>query len=58
MNVTVAHTEEGSIWEVDGLRPEGKAGALVRRWRATWTTTNAGPRPGSSRHFQGTAGCR
>ncbi len=47
MNVTVAHTEEGSIWEVDaGLRPEGKAGALVRtlashldyyeRWAKTW----------------------
>ena len=47
MNVTVAHTVEGAIWEVDaGLRPEGKAGALVRtlashldyyeRWAKTW----------------------
>ncbi len=47
MNVTVASTIEGSIWEVDaGLRPEGKAGALVRtldshldyyaRWAKTW----------------------
>ena len=47
MNVTVAHTAEGAIWEVDaGLRPEGKAGALVRtlashrdyyeRWAKTW----------------------
>ncbi len=41
------HTGEGSIWEVDAaLRPEGKAGALVRtlashigyydRWATTW----------------------
>jgi glutamate-ammonia-ligase adenylyltransferase len=41
------HTAEGSIWEVDAaLRPEGKAGALVRtlashigyyqRWATTW----------------------
>ena len=47
MNITMAHTEEGTIWEVDaGLRPEGKAGALVRtlashldyygRWAKTW----------------------
>ena len=47
MNVTVAHTVEGAIWEIDaGLRPEGKAGALVRtlashldyyeRWAKTW----------------------
>jgi glutamate-ammonia-ligase adenylyltransferase len=47
MNVTVASTIEGSIWEVDaGLRPEGKSGALVRtlrshlgyygRWAKTW----------------------
>lgn len=41
------HTSEGSLWEVDAaLRPEGKAGALVRtlashvgyyeRWATTW----------------------
>lgn len=47
MNVTVASTIEGTIWEVDaGLRPEGKSGALVRtlashlgyyeRWAKTW----------------------
>lgn len=47
MNITVAATIEGAIWEVDaGLRPEGKSGALVRtlastmdyyrRWAKTW----------------------
>ncbi|MFM2438396.1 MAG: hypothetical protein RLZ55_1215 [Actinomycetota bacterium] len=47
MNITVASTIEGSIWEVDaGLRPEGKSGALVRtldshldyygKWAKTW----------------------
>ncbi len=47
MRVCSASTPEGSLWEVDpGLRPEGKAGALVRtldshlgyyrRWAQTW----------------------
>lgn len=47
MRAASATTGEGSIWEVDaGLRPEGKAGALVRtldshltyyqRWASTW----------------------
>ena len=47
MNACNAATAEGSIWQVDpGLRPEGKAGALVRtlashvgyyqRWARTW----------------------
>ena len=47
MNVTIASTIEGAIWEIDaGLRPEGKSGALVRtlsshlgyyqRWAKTW----------------------
>lgn len=47
MHVCSASTPEGEIWEVDaGLRPEGKAGALVRtlsshlgyyeRWAQTW----------------------
>ena len=47
MRAASESTSEGSIWEVDAaLRPEGKAGALVRtlashigyyeRWAATW----------------------
>ena len=47
MQIANAATSEGSIWEVDaGLRPEGKAGALVRtidsyvayyrKWAKTW----------------------
>lgn len=47
MRICSAPTSEGSIWEVDAaLRPEGKAGALVRtvsshidyyeRWAKTW----------------------
>lgn len=47
MRAANAHTSEGAIWEVDpALRPEGKAGALVRtlashlgyyeRWAQTW----------------------
>jgi len=47
INICATTTGEGSIWEVDaGLRPEGKAGALVRtvashrdyysRWAKTW----------------------
>lgn len=47
MRVCSSTTAEGSLWEVDaGLRPEGKAGALVRtlashlgyyeRWAKTW----------------------
>ncbi|MCB0901173.1 MAG: bifunctional glutamine-synthetase adenylyltransferase/deadenyltransferase, partial [Actinobacteria bacterium] len=47
MQIANAATEEGSIWEVDAaLRPEGKAGALVRtvdsyvayyrKWAKTW----------------------
>jgi glutamate-ammonia-ligase adenylyltransferase len=47
MRLCSAQTAEGSIWEVDaGLRPEGRAGALVRtlrshvgyyeRWAKTW----------------------
>ena len=47
MHACIAPTPEGSIWEVDpNLRPEGKAGALVRtlasydgyyhRWASTW----------------------
>ncbi|MGB8020105.1 MAG: bifunctional [glutamine synthetase] adenylyltransferase/[glutamine synthetase]-adenylyl-L-tyrosine phosphorylase [Candidatus Nanopelagicales bacterium] len=47
MRLCSASTGEGSIWEVDaGLRPEGRAGALVRtlrshvgyyeRWAKTW----------------------
>jgi len=47
MRACVTPTDEGSIWEVDpNLRPEGKAGALVRtlasyegyyhRWASTW----------------------
>jgi len=47
MRACSATTSEGSLWEVDaGLRPEGKAGALVRtlpshigyyeRWAKTW----------------------
>jgi len=47
MRLCGAHTAEGTIWEVDaGLRPEGRAGALVRtlrshvgyyeRWAKTW----------------------
>jgi glutamate-ammonia-ligase adenylyltransferase len=47
MRLCSTHTAEGSIWEVDaGLRPEGRAGALVRtlrshvgyyeRWAKTW----------------------
>ncbi len=47
MRACFASTGEGSIWEVDpNLRPEGKAGALVRtlasydgyyrRWASTW----------------------
>jgi glutamate-ammonia-ligase adenylyltransferase len=47
MRACVSPTSEGSIWEVDpNLRPEGKAGALVRtlasydgyyrRWASTW----------------------
>lgn len=47
MRVCTAHSPEGPLWEVDpGLRPEGRAGALVRtlashlgyyeRWAKTW----------------------
>lgn len=47
MRICSSETGEGSLWEVDaGLRPEGKAGALVRtlsshvgyyeRWAKTW----------------------
>lgn len=47
MRICAANTPEGTLWEVDpGLRPEGKAGALVRtlashvgyyeRWAQTW----------------------
>jgi [glutamine synthetase] adenylyltransferase / [glutamine synthetase]-adenylyl-L-tyrosine phosphorylase len=47
MRICSTETGEGSLWEVDaGLRPEGKAGALVRtlsshvgyyqRWAKTW----------------------
>jgi glutamate-ammonia-ligase adenylyltransferase len=47
MRLCGTHTSEGTIWEVDaGLRPEGRAGALVRtlrshigyyeRWAKTW----------------------
>ena len=47
MRACSAETPEGALWEVDaGLRPEGKAGALVRtlashvgyyeRWAKTW----------------------
>jgi glutamate-ammonia-ligase adenylyltransferase len=47
MRICSDHTEEGTLWPVDaGLRPEGKAGQLVRtlssheayyrRWAKTW----------------------
>lgn len=47
MRVCSSHSTEGPLWEVDpGLRPEGRAGALVRtlashlgyyqRWAKTW----------------------
>jgi [glutamine synthetase] adenylyltransferase / [glutamine synthetase]-adenylyl-L-tyrosine phosphorylase len=47
-----AVTSEGTIWDVDAaLRPEGKSGALVRTWIATWITTIVGLRPGSTRRY-------
>ncbi len=50
MRACSATTEEGALWEVDAaLRPEGKAGPLVRSSPATAPTTSGGPRRGSSR---------
>lgn len=50
MRICSDTTVEGSIWQVDAnLRPEGRRGPLVRTSPATWPTTSAGPRRGSSR---------